>query len=633
MKLHVIMRYVLSSLLVGSVLISGCSSTNKNASQVTLDNVVLEDESEQKKEDPPEVKKIIQQAESYYEKGTEHYEQHRWALAQQEFDNALETLLNAGNDDETYYYKLSQTYDRLFYKIHKLELQRDDTVTILAEEETSEYELSTEELEALLSYTQPDVPLIKKQEEPKIQDFFQNSGDTTGEIVIDESDPQIMKYVKQFARNNSLYRKGMERAFHYTPIIEQTLKEYHLPTELMFLPMIESNYRVHAVSPAGAVGLWQFIRATARRYGLTIDRWVDERRDPEKATKAAALYLADLYQMLGDWDLALAGYYMGEYKVHNAIGKHRTRDIKTLAETRSFGKGARNYISRFKAVVLLTKQAEKYEISLQPSAPLSYDTVEVKKGTYLKDLAQKIGISYKELRDLNPELKQSRTPPGKGTYILKVPSGIGTIVVAQTSVDHQNPDEQKTARKKATPKKKKKKTTRTSSSRDTLTYRVKRGDNLAKIARKYGVKATLLQQVNKIRDAKTIQIGQTIRVPMSASSKKAIVITHKVKKGETLSRIAKQYKITATTLKSYNKIRNANKLRIGQTLKIPLSKSNMLAQNQKNKNQMVTYRVKQGDSLSKIASTFGVSVNQLRRWNNMQRETVIYPGNRIKVWH
>lgn len=625
MKLNTILRYVLSSLLAGCFLITGCSM-GKNSAQVALETLSLEEEDEltDAAADSLEIREIIQEAEAHYDKGCEHYKDHRWALAQQEFDKALETLLDANVNAETHY-RLGQTYDRLFYRIHKLELERNNVVKMLADEETSDEALSTEELEALLSSTQQESLAPLTPQELEVQEYFQNLEDTVGEIVVDASDPLVMKYFKQFAKENSIYRKGMQRASLYLPIIEETLKEYHLPLELMFVPMIESSYRVDAVSPTGAVGLWQFVRGTARLYGLKIDTWIDERRDPEKSTKAAAQYLYDLYQMLGDWDLALAGYYMGEYKVHNAIGKHRTRDINTLAGTRAFGRGAQNYICRFKAAVLLTQQAEQYGIILNSSAPLSYDIVEVKKGAYLKEIAEQYGTSYQELRKLNPELKKSRIPPGTGMYALKVPPGIGTIVIAENSV------EQKTRQDKAQAPVEKKKVKKSLPSGDVVVYRVQRGDNLSKIARRYGVNVALLQEANDIYDVKKLQIGQKIVVPISASSK--VVIAHTVQKSETLSSIARQYKTDVATLKSLNTIRNAKRLQIGQKLKVPLSKSSVLAQGDSSKTRMVTYRVKRGDSLSKIASTFGVSVRQLQKWNNIGKRTVIYPGNRLKVWY
>lgn len=436
--------------------------------------------------------------------------------------------------------------------------------------------------------------------------------------MIDESDADILKYVKQFAHEKSQYRKGIERAGKYLQMIRKTFAEYRVPEELCYIPLIESNFRVDAVSPAKAVGLWQFVQTTAKIYGLKVDKWVDERRDPEKSTVAAAKYLTDLYDMLGDWDLALAGYYMGEYRVHKAIGQYRTRDISTLAGTKTFGNGAKQYVARIKAAILIAESPELYGVNPKASPPLSYETVDVDKGMRLSTLANRLGVSSSQLQELNPELKTSTIPPGSGTYRLKVPVGAGDVMLANLSQPKSTPVASIVV----------------AEVEDYLIHKVRRGETLARIANQYGVNVNTLQNFNQIRNARTLQIGQTLKIPLSGAISTAKVgpevITHVVQKGETLQRIAKRYRVNATTLQAYNKISDVRKLQIGQVLKVPLPSTSVLAQNQEKR--LLTYQVKRGDSLSKIASTFGVSVNQLKEWNNFKGNT-IYPGNRIKVWH
>ncbi|GAK55143.1 lytic transglycosylase catalytic [Candidatus Vecturithrix granuli] len=628
MNSHGVLKYFFYNLLMGCLVITGCGTGTKTY-QSEYENSIPEQESQENLS--LDISNIIAEAEKHYEAGCQYYDEQRWTLARQEFDTALDTLLNADVDAETHY-MLTQTYDRLFYKIHTLELKQRYLQDI-PYEGMPEIAASTEELEASLSYMCPkffEEEQVQQQESPENTNFFDYTAEEVlGDIVIDESDAEVMKYVKEFSRDRSQYRKGLERAVQYLPMIAEIFKSYQIPIELAFIPLLESNFRIDAVSPAGAVGLWQFVSGTAQLYGLKIDKWVDERRDPEKSTQAAAAYLKALYDMLGDWDLALAGYYMGEYKVHQAIGKHRTRDISALAATRAFGQGAKHYVSRMKAIMYLARNHQKFGVSFVHISPVRYETVHVKKGLSLKTLAQELGTTYKELCQLNPALKQGKTPPGSGTYALKVPQGIGSIVLAKVTSLEAEPEQPQP------------KPQSTKAADDDIFYVVKRGDNLSKIAKQYGVDANLLKEINNIRNVKNLRVGQKLRIPASgkektyASLRSAETITHTIQRGETLSMIAKRYQMDIAALKSLNKIKNERSLQIGQTLKVPLPSTSVLAKNQEDTSQntkMLTYRVKRGDSLSKIASTFGVSVDQLQKWNNFQG-TLIYPGSRIKVWY
>jgi len=616
-----VLKYVGCCLIVGSMLLTGCT-IGKTSKDITLEEIAQQEPDEFVEEsfesESVDLEEIVRKAEDHYEKGCEHYKERDWALAEQEFDNALETLLDADVDAETHY-RLGKAYNKLFYNIHKLALEQSYLRNMLFEEKMVD-ETSPEES---FSQRPPELPMEEIQEKKAAEKEAEVADKTLGEFLIDESDAEVLKYVKQFSREDSQYRRGMERAAKYLPMIQQVFTANNLPTDLIYIPFIESNFRVDAVSPAGAVGLWQFVRSTAKVYGLKVDKWVDERRDPEKSTAAAAKYLKDLYDMLGDWDLALAGYYMGEYRVHKAIGLHRTRDIATLANKKSFGWGAKQYVSRIKATIIMVKHPLQYGLNLNTNQPLRYDTVQVTKGKRLKDLAKRLGVSYRKLQELNPELRTSTIPPGKGKYTLKVPVGTGNVMIAEKSSQQE---------KKGSPAKSKSsaaKTQSASKSGDYLVHKVRRGETLAKIAKRYGVKVKDLQNFNNIRNVRSLQIGQNVKIPMSNKGGPEI-ITHVVRKGETLESIAKRYRVDVAALKTYNKIKNARRLQIGQKLKVPLSKRNVLAKNQDKK--MLTYRVKRGDSLSKIASTFGVSVSQLKKWNNFQG-SMIYPGSRIKVWH
>lgn len=623
MRMNYVFRYLRYSVLATLLGIAGCTSANISKEAVVEEVSAPESQQEEAEADPTvDLDEIIKIAESHYEKGSAYYQEGNWVLAEQEFDTALGTLLDADVDAETHY-KLGKAYNKLFYNIHKLALQQRQARLAPPPQPPDEEDsapIETSETEQPPEQEEPEEPEVSAAAPPEEVDS------ALDRVDIDETDPDIAKYVKQFSREQSQWRTGLQKAAQYTPMMEEIFREHQLPTELIYMPLVESNFRIDAVSPAGAVGLWQFVRTTARNYGLRVDSWVDERRDPDKATRAAAQYLKDLYDMLGCWDLAMAGYYMGEYRVHKAIGLHRTRDISALAGTKTFGWGAKRYVARIKAAILVATHPEQYGMqSEQTIEPFRYETVQVNKGVSLKDIATAVGVSYQQLKALNPELKKAVTPPGKGKYRLKVPVGMGEVMVAKL-LEHA------TAPAKAATTTKPSQANPSKSSDDYLVHRVQRGETLAKIAQRYGVKVAILQNFNQIHNVRALQIGQQLKVPTNGGTGQSVkTITYTVQKGDTLSKIATRYKIDVALLKAYNPIKNERRLQIGQTLQIPLSKASVLAQSDTSK-KMFTYRVKRGDSLSKIASNFGVSVNQLRKWNKVEG-SIIYPGSRIKVWY
>jgi membrane-bound lytic murein transglycosylase D len=212
-------------------------------------------------------------------------------------------------------------------------------------------------------------------------------------------------------------------------MILEVFRQKGLPEELVFTAMIESGFDPVAVSRAGAKGLWQFMAPTARQYGLRVDRWLDERLDPEKSTVAAANYLKDLYTTFGSWDLTQAAYNAGEMKVIRAIKGTGTRDFWSLTNTRLLRDETKNYVPAIHAVTIISQEPEQYGFAVTPDEPLSYERITVPKGTSLKHVATLSGISFDELVRLNSELRMKQTPPDS-PYHLKVPLGSGAALQA-----------------------------------------------------------------------------------------------------------------------------------------------------------------------------------------------------------
>ena len=251
-----------------------------------------------------------------------------------------------------------------------------------------------------------------------------------GGYTIQQND-SVQRFLDQFQTGyrRAVVERWLTRSGRFLPMILEVFKQKGLPEELVFTAMIESGFDPVAVSRAGAKGLWQFMAPTARQYGLRVDRWLDERLDPEKSTVAAANYLKDLYTIFGSWDLVQAAYNAGEMKVIRAIQGTGTRDFWSLTRSRLLRDETKNYVPAIHAVTLISQEPEQYGFAVTPDEPLSYERITVPKGTSLKHVASLSGIPFDELVRLNSELRMKQTPPDS-PYHLKVPLGTGPALQA-----------------------------------------------------------------------------------------------------------------------------------------------------------------------------------------------------------
>jgi soluble lytic murein transglycosylase-like protein len=256
------------------------------------------------------------------------------------------------------------------------------------------------------------------------------AGAIAGGYTIQQNDT-VQRFLDQFQTGyrRAVVERWLTRSGRFLPMILEVFKQKGLPEELVFTAMIESGFDPVAVSRAGAKGLWQFMAPTARQYGLRVDRWLDERLDPEKSTVAAANYLKDLYTIFGSWDLVQAAYNAGEMKVIRAIQGTGTRDFWSLTHSRLLRDETKNYVPAIHAVTLISQEPEQYGFAVTPDEPLSYERITVPKGTSLKHVASLSGIPFDELVRLNSELRMKQTPPDS-PYHLKVPLGTGPALQA-----------------------------------------------------------------------------------------------------------------------------------------------------------------------------------------------------------
>ncbi len=315
-------------------------------------------------------------------------------------------------------------------------------------------------------------------------------------ILASYEDNRIARRLVQYhldlitTKQRRIFREWLKRSGKYIPKIRQILKEEGLPEELVYLPLIESGFNTRAESRKRAVGPWQFIPATARRYGLKIDFWVDERRDPEKSTRAAARYLKQLYEKFGSWLLALAAYNAGEGKIWRAIRTVEDTDYWRLTKTRYIKRETKNYVARFIAAALVASNPEEYgfkDLDLHP--PLRYDKVMVNAPVSLDFVAKCTGVTVATIRELNPELKRWCTPVDVKSYELKVPEGTANEFLRCFN--------------SATPKERLTK----------IPYLVKKGDTLYEIAKARKVSLRAIMELNRGVNPKRLRPGQVIYLP------------------------------------------------------------------------------------------------------------------------
>ena len=315
----------------------------------------------------------------------------------------------------------------------------------------------------------------------------------------------VREFVDRFQTGyrRAVVEKWLTRSGQYLPMILDVFRQKGLPDELVFTAMIESGFNPVAVSRAGAKGLWQFMAPTARRYGLRIDDWLDERLDPEKSTMAAARHLLDLYAVFGSWNLVQAAYNAGEMRVLQAIRAMGTSDFWTLRGGQVLKDETKDYIPAIQAATLIAREPERYGFVFTPAEPLSYDVVMVPRGTSLKRLAARSDIPIDEFERLNTELKLKQTPPD-GPYPLKVPVGVAKLVRAAL--------EREAPARYAAPSLRGPDVRLAKATRPPTVHVVKPHETMVVIAKRYGVSVADLSRWNDLDATARIRPGDRLRV-------------------------------------------------------------------------------------------------------------------------
>jgi len=369
----------------------------------------------------------------------------------------------------------------------------------------------------------------------------------------------------------SFFVNAYKRSGLYRDMIVKALKEAGLPEELSWLPLIESGYKVRALSPARALGMWQFIPSTGYKFGLTRDKWIDERMDPEKSTVAAINYMKEMHEMFGDWMTVLAGYNCGEWRVLNVIRQQKINYLDNFWDLyERLPRETARYVPRFLATLAVVSDPKKYGFHdlEEPYEPIEYEVVQLNNQVRLQDVASSSGLNPGNLELLNPELRG-------GGYSLKVPKEKGQILLA--SLDTVPTPEMSYSREEEEPTQAKKSYERKPKVPKYSSYhKVKTGETIYSIARDYNTNIKSIMAVNKIGRTNKIYVGQKLKLPGSAKASKKTYTkgsknkmkSYKVRGGDTLWSVAKRHGTTAQAIKQLNKIKG-NCLMKGQVIRIP----------------------------------------------------------------
>lgn len=441
--------------------------------------------------------------------------------------------------------------------------------------------------------------------------------------------PQLDGHIRWFEQNTDYLTRVSKRATPYLYLITQAVEKAGLPIELALLPIVESAYYPFSYSHGTASGLWQFIPATGKLYGLKQNWWYDGRRDVAASTRAAVKYLKNLNQLFkGDWLLAIAAYNSGPGRVQKAIIKNRKQGKKTDFWHLDLPVETRGYVPRLLAVAQLIKNPKAYNqtITAVPNAP-QIGSVTLKTQLDLSVIAQWSSLDLDKIYELNPGLKRWATPPNSQH----------TILLPLHTIAKFNQNMQKHAG---------------NGGMRWVRHRVQKGESLTQLAKQFKTQAKQIAQVNHLKN-NTIKHGDYLIIPMVQKSnnhsakrqkngkkndiKSGFKITHKVASGESLWRIARQYHTDVSSIARWNQLSSEAHLKIGQALIIWQSYSknsqhlSQLTDTGVNINRKITYRVRRGDNLSKIAHKFRVRMRDVRQWNRLKINQPLQPGQKLKL--
>jgi len=484
--------------------------------------------------DGPE--QLATESQAAFDAGEQDFQAGHLGKAREEFDEALDQLLASGLDLDADP-RLSSLYHHIIDTVSLDELEAFRAGDGFSEQKSTPAPID-EIAEEPIPQPEKFDPNLRGRAEGEVSDIDHD-------VPLTVNDP-VLAYLNYFKtpRGSAIVETGLRREGRYREMVGRVLKEEGMPQDLIYLAQAESAFLPQAVSKAGARGMWQFMSFAGRKYGLQKTWWVDERQDPEKATRAAARDLRDLYGQFGDWYLAMAAYNSGAGAVQHAIERTGYADFWELYHRNALPKETQNYVPIILALTLISKDPARYGIEFEPEPALQADAVKPGRAIDLRLVAETIDTDLESLRSLNPELLRLVTPPDP-EFVLRLPEGTAERFFAEIAAI---PPEKWVSWRR---------------------HKVEQGETLSSIAKQYRVSSAEVADANELAAGASLEEGQKLIIPAASRPETSTgkLIRYRVRRTDTIATIADEFDVTAAELRKWNHLKADHVVR-GASLRI-----------------------------------------------------------------
>ncbi len=627
--------------------LSGCEDSAKTAVQVRPPQISLPSQdqnlsllplnAQNKKlmplviQAPDGTLQLAAESQAAFDAGEQDFKAGHLGKAREEFDEALDRLLASGLDLDADP-RLSELYHHIIDTVSLDELE-----AFRAGDGFTEQKSTPAPIDEIAEEPIPQPELV----DPNLRGRAEGEvGDIVHDLPLTVNDP-VLAYLNFFktSRGSAIVETGLRREGRYREMVRRVFKEEGMPQDLIYLAQAESAFQPQAVSKAGARGMWQFMSFAGRKYGLQKTWWVDERQDPEKATRAAARDLRDLYGQFGDWYLAMAAYNSGAGAVQHAIERTGYADFWELYHRNVLPKETQNYVPIILALTLISKDPGRYGIEFEPEPALKADTVKPGQAIDLRLVAETIDADLETLRSMNPELLRLVTPPDS-EFVLRLPEGTAERFFAEIAAI---PPEKWVSWRR---------------------HKVEQGETLSSIAKQYRVSPAEVADANELATGASLEEGQKLIIPAASRSEASTgkLIRYRVRRTDTIATIADEFDVTTAELRKWNHLRADHVVR-GTSLRIypggmtpapaaaprqakakdtPAASSTLVSQRSGGTKQnlpvmearpasTVVHRVKAGETLWSIARAYQTTVEAIQAGNRYLFSRPLQVGDTLTI--